>query len=254
MAAAMAVSGERHIMHGITEVDITKPRRLIREHHKRTGESLSLTAYVVACLARAVAEHPHLNSMRKRGKLILLDDVTIVTLVERNPEGERVVEYLSIRAADKKSYRQIHNEIRAAQRKSGEPPGAISGLTWVRYIPSFLLRTFIHVMTRNVRWAKRYGVVGVSNIGMFGDRPGWGVSPSTTTVAVTVGGIASRPVIVEGGLEAREHLCLTISFDHDIVDGAPAARFTSRFLELLANGDALRDGVARGENNEDEGA
>lgn len=247
MEAGLAVASERHTMHAITEADITGPRRLIREHRERTGERLSLTAYVVTCLARAVAEHPNLNAMRKRGKLIVLDDVTVVTLVERSPEGERVVEYLGIRAADKKSYREIHDEIRAAQQRSDEPVGTLSGAMWVRYIPTFLLKTFIRAMTRNIRWAKRYGVVGVSNVGMFGDGPGWGVSSNAATVGVTVGGIARRPMMVGDRLEEREHLCLTISLDHDIIDGAPAARFTSRFLELLASGDALRDEVARGE-------
>lgn len=247
MAAALRVSSERHTMHAITEADITEPRRLMREHRERTGEGLSLTAYVVACLALAVAEHPRLNSMRKGRKLFVFDDVTLVTLVERAPEGERVVEALGIRAADKKTFRQIHDEIRAAQRRGDEPLGAISGAMWVRYIPDFLLRTFIRTMSRNVWWAKRYGVVGVSNVGMFGDGAGWGVAPSAATLGVTVGEIAKRPVVVEGRLEEREHLCLTVSFDHDIVDGAPAARFTSRYLELLASGDALRDAVAHGE-------
>lgn len=59
---------------------------------------------------------------------------------------------------------------------------------------------------------------------------------------VAVGGIAKRPRVVESRLEEPEHLCLTISFDHDILDGAPAARFTSQFLELLASGDLLRQG------------
>jgi hypothetical protein len=176
----------------------------------------------VVCLARAVAEHPHLNSLHKGHKLFLLDDVAVGTRVERNVEGERIAEPCSIRAADKKTYRQVHDEIRAAQRKSDESPGAISGLTWVRYIPTFLLHTFIRAESRNVRMAKRYGVVGVTNVGMFGDGPAWGVPLILSTVAVTVGGVASRPVMIEGGLEAREHLCLTISFDHDIIDGAPA--------------------------------
>ncbi|MFN2167693.1 MAG: 2-oxo acid dehydrogenase subunit E2, partial [Anaerolineae bacterium] len=35
---------------------------------------------------------------------------------------------------------------------------------------------------------------------------------------------------------AREFLSLTMSFDHDIVDGAPAARFARRFTELLEQG------------------
>jgi hypothetical protein len=179
--------------------------------------------------------------MRKGRKLFVFDDVTLVTLVER------VVEVLGIRAADKKTFRQIHAEIRSAQRRGDEPVGTLSGAMWIRYIPNFLLRTFIHTMSRNVRLAKRYGVVGVSNVGMFGDGAGWGVAPGAATLGVTVRGIAKRPVVVGSRLEEREHLCLTVSFDHDIVDGAPAARFTSRFLGLLASGDALRDAVAHGE-------
>ena len=49
-AASAAVAAERNTIHGITEVDITEPRRLMREHKERTGETLSLTAYVVGVL------------------------------------------------------------------------------------------------------------------------------------------------------------------------------------------------------------
>lgn len=36
--------------------------------------------------------------------------------------------------------------------------------------------------------------------------------------------------------EEREFLCLSGSFDHDIVDGAPAARFMNQFLETVKRG------------------
>ncbi|MFN2169360.1 MAG: 2-oxo acid dehydrogenase subunit E2, partial [Anaerolineae bacterium] len=39
----------------------------------------------------------------------------------------------------------------------------------------------------------------------------------------------------------REHLCLTVTFDHDIVDGAPAARFIQRFVTLVQTGAGLVD-------------
>lgn len=87
VAASASVAKEQNTIHAITEVDITKPRRIMREHRERTGESLSLTAYVVTCLARAVAENMHLNSFRKGRKLILLEDVTIV-LIEREVQGD----------------------------------------------------------------------------------------------------------------------------------------------------------------------
>ncbi|MCG8353589.1 MAG: 2-oxo acid dehydrogenase subunit E2 [Chloroflexales bacterium] len=77
--------------------------------------------------------------------------------------------------------------------------------------------------------ARRYGVVGVTAVGMFGPSPMWIVPLSGATVVVGVGSIVERPV------------CLTLSFDHDIIDGAPAARFTKRFAELLMGGDMLCD-------------
>jgi pyruvate/2-oxoglutarate dehydrogenase complex dihydrolipoamide acyltransferase (E2) component len=88
--------------------------------------------------------------------------------------------------------------------------------------------------------ACRYGVVAVTAVGMFGEYPLWLVPLSAATVAVAVGGIVERTMVVDGLPQSREHLCLTISFDHDIVDGAPAARFANRFAQLLASGDAVR--------------
>ena len=54
----------RALHHLLTEVDISEPRRIMREHKERTGETLSLTAYVVACLARAAAETPAMRHGR----------------------------------------------------------------------------------------------------------------------------------------------------------------------------------------------
>ncbi len=240
MAAASAAVGREHdTIHTFTEVDIREPRRLLREHHERTGESLSLTAYVVTCLARAVAENPRFNSMRKGSRLIVFDDVTVGVLVERELEGEQVPEPFGIAAADKKTFRQISGEIRAAQQQTGRL-GELSGATWVaRLIPSFLFKAFIRLASGSIRMSQRYGVVAVTAVGMFGPAPMWVVPLSSATVAVAVGSIVERPVLVDGRLEAHEHLCLTLSFDHDIIDGAPAARFTRRFAELLASGQVL---------------
>ena len=53
----------------------------------------------------------------------MLDDVTVSALVEREIEGQSVPEPIGIRAADKKTYRQIHAELQGASRKSDEPLG-----------------------------------------------------------------------------------------------------------------------------------
>ena len=50
VAASASVAREQNNIQGLIEVDISEPRRLIREHRQRTGERLSLTAYVTICL------------------------------------------------------------------------------------------------------------------------------------------------------------------------------------------------------------
>jgi pyruvate/2-oxoglutarate dehydrogenase complex dihydrolipoamide acyltransferase (E2) component len=58
---------------------------------------------------------------------------------------------------------------------------------------------------------------------------------------VTIGGIEQKPLLRDGRLESREHLCLTVTFDHDIIDGAPAARFVRRLQELVEGAAGLED-------------
>lgn len=127
VVASAAVGREQNNIHAILEVDINEPRRWLAEHRQQTGESLSLTAYVIACLAQAVAAHPGLNAFRKGSQLILLDEVTISCLVERELDGENVPEPFGIQSAQAKTYRQIHAEIRAAQQRRQGDLGDLRG-------------------------------------------------------------------------------------------------------------------------------
>jgi 2-oxoacid dehydrogenases acyltransferase (catalytic domain) len=57
-----------------------------------------------------------------------------------------------------------------------------------------------------------------------------------------VGGIGEKQTLVDGRPVVREYLNLTISIDHDLVDGAPAARFTKRLKDLIESGYGLELG------------
>lgn len=85
-----------------------------------------------------------------------------------------------------------------------------------------------------------YGTVLVSSLAMFGDGGGWGIPVPNQTLQLTLGGIARKPGVVEDRVEIREYLSITISFDHDIIDGAPAARFTQQLKELIESGEGLK--------------
>jgi pyruvate/2-oxoglutarate dehydrogenase complex dihydrolipoamide acyltransferase (E2) component len=244
VAANSAVAREKSMIHLITEADITAARQLIADHRSRTGEGLSLTAYVVTCIARALADFPELNAFRSGRRLIVLGDVTVSVAIEREVDGESVPEPIAIQAINQKSYREVHEELRAAQSRTDEPIGSAMGTAWTRFIPGFLLRTVTRLAYRDVGVWMQYGAVGVTSVGMFGSGPMWLVPLASSTITVSVGSIANRAVLIEGVVQEREHLCLTLTFDHEVVDGAPAARLTSRFAEVLSSGDELRAAVS----------
>jgi pyruvate/2-oxoglutarate dehydrogenase complex dihydrolipoamide acyltransferase (E2) component len=56
-----------------------------------------------------------------------------------------------------------------------------------------------------------------------------------------VGGIARKPAVIEERVEPRDMLDLTVAFDHDVVDGGPAARFVKRLVELIESGYGLEE-------------
>jgi pyruvate/2-oxoglutarate dehydrogenase complex dihydrolipoamide acyltransferase (E2) component len=228
----------KHMIHGLLEADVTDARHRIREHKARTGETLSFTAFIATCLAKAVDEDKSMHAYRRgKKKLIVFDEVDVNTMVERQVGGRVMGTPNVIRAANKKSLRQIHDEIRAAQGGAVEDT---RGMEWFRWAPlvarlPIWVRTLAwRVMQRNPNTLKRMaGTVGLTAVGMFGRGSGWGITIPFLTLNVVLGGITEKPAIVGGRVEPREFLCLTISVDHDIVDGAPATRFVNRFRKLI---------------------
>src|SRR5690606_763740 len=88
------------------------------------------------------------------------------------------------------------------------------------------------------------GTVSVTAVGMFGAGGGWGIPIPLYTLNLTLGGIAEKPGVIDGRIEPREYLSVTLSFDHDIVDGAPAARFGGRLRGLIEEAYGLEGATA----------
>ena len=107
-------------------------------------------------------------------------------------------------------------------------------------LPVFIKRPLMQMMFKDPHRAKETaGTVLLTAVGMFGEGGGWGIPLIMHTLGVTLGGIAEKPVVIDGQIKVRECLSLTVSFDHDIIDGAPAARFTQRFKDLIERGTIL---------------
>jgi pyruvate/2-oxoglutarate dehydrogenase complex dihydrolipoamide acyltransferase (E2) component len=239
---ALAVGARRHMVHAFVEVDVTRARGILRAH-KHAGVELSFTAFIIAAAARAVTEHKHLNAYRNwRNQLIMFDDVDVATLVEAEVDGVAVPHV--IRTANRKSIREIHDEIRAVQAR---PIRSRQRSGWLvrasSYLPGFVRRLALRVLRRCPSSLQRLaGTTVVTAVGMFGGKgAGWAQAiVPLHTLGLTLGTISERPAIDAGRLVTRELLAVTVSVDHDIVDGAPAARFVRRLRELIEAADGLQ--------------
>jgi pyruvate dehydrogenase E2 component (dihydrolipoamide acetyltransferase) len=83
------------------------------------------------------------------------------------------------------------------------------------------------------------GTLSITNLGGYridGFTPI--VNPPETAI-LGVGRIADKAVVIDGRIEARTMCTLSLSFDHRVVDGAPAAAYLARVAELIERPYAL---------------
>jgi pyruvate/2-oxoglutarate dehydrogenase complex dihydrolipoamide acyltransferase (E2) component len=231
----------RHIIYALLEVDITRARHLIDLASRQHAQSISFTAFIVASLAQAISADPSVQAYRDwRGRLFIYKDVDVVTMIEAKRDAVAIPHI--IRRANEKTFLEISDEIRAIQRSpaSSEQQGRLYKLGL--RAPRFIRMAFFRIVKLRPIWFKQFeGTTVITSVGMFGRGGGWGIGfMPTHTLGITIGGISQKPGIYQGQITPREYLNLTLSFDHDIVDGAPAARFSRSFVDSLEAASVLR--------------
>jgi pyruvate/2-oxoglutarate dehydrogenase complex dihydrolipoamide acyltransferase (E2) component len=247
MPGFLELKSGKHVMYALLDVDVTVARKFIEGYKAQAGEQLSFTGYLAYCLARAVDENKTVQAYRKgRKQLIVFDDVDIGIMIERKQGEARVLTGHVIGGANRKTLWEIHQELRSAQSEPVPPSNGMP--TWLRsalLLPwplSVLFKAlFRMVFLRNPTIVTSMGgTVGISSVGMFGKgHAGWGMSTGSHGLDLIVGGTSRKLAEVDGRIESRETLSLTVIFDHDVIDGAPAARFTRRLVELIESGYGL---------------
>jgi pyruvate dehydrogenase E2 component (dihydrolipoamide acetyltransferase) len=78
------------------------------------------------------------------------------------------------------------------------------------------------------------GTFSITNLGGFGIDAFTPIVNFPEIAVLGVGAIRKEPVVLESGeLAAREQMTLSLTFDHRVVDGAPAARFLQALVRLI---------------------
>lgn len=233
---------KKHTIHGMVEFDITQARDKIRQYRVQTGEALSFSTFFLACLGKAIDQDKQLHAYRNwRNQVIVYDDVDVNMLFEVEVEGRKTIRPHILRGVNHKSLRELQEDIRSFQ-DNHESSRESKFIEWFVRLPSWIRRSFLWVLFKNPQLIKDYyGTVLVTSIGMFGSGSGWGIPVPNHSLQLTLGGLGEKPGVVDHRVEVREYLSVTISFDHDVIDGAPVARFTQRLKKLIENGYGLGD-------------
>lgn len=159
------------------------------------------------------------------------------------PDGPLPVAHL-VRDADVRSVADVSSELRAIK---AAPATSRSGRLLRRAGPVALhvpgvVGAFYCLLSRSIRMRRLAGTVSVTSVGMFGAGGGFGIAaPVPITLGLVVGGISPRPRAVDGRVEIREVLDLTVTVDHTVVDGAPVTRFAADLRRLIESAELLPD-------------
>jgi pyruvate dehydrogenase E2 component (dihydrolipoamide acetyltransferase) len=187
--------------------DLEEFRKAHKDEAESEGVKLTFLPFVVKAVCRALAEMPHFNSSLDRTGENLIVKRYLHIGVAVDTEHGLVVPV--VRDADRKGIFQLARETqdlseRARKRKLA--PGDMQGASF-----------------------------SISSLGGIG---GTAFTPIVNHPEVAILGVSKmewRPVWRDGAFVPRRLLPLSLSYDHRVIDGADAARFTTRLAELLGD-------------------
>ncbi len=229
-------AARRHTVHAFVELDVEALRRDNERRAERGGDAVSLTASVISAVARVAREHQELRSIRVGRRLVTFDRVDVGVVLERTIGARPVPMPTVVRGACTKSVEEIQGLMEEARTAPVGDASEVASFGVFAALPSFIRRLLLLASERFVGIAARYKTpIVVTSLGpLVGRGAAFGAPLAPVTLSVTIGGLVDRPVREGEGWRNHEHVCVTLSFDHDVVDGAPAARFIAQLRRELS--------------------
>jgi pyruvate/2-oxoglutarate dehydrogenase complex dihydrolipoamide acyltransferase (E2) component len=238
------VGKQKHHVAGLVEFDVTDSRKKIREYNKAHRNKISFHAWLISAIAFTLKKHETLCSyLYRKNKLLIFNDINVSLIVEKDMDGTKVPIPLVIEKANEKSIESITMQITEAKNivftendiELNKKSKQLEQLYY--YLPGFLRRYFWKYMLKHPKLAfKKMGNVAFTSIGTMGKVDGWFIPISVHPVCFGISSIAKKPCVVDDKIEIREVLKMSILIDHDVIDGAPMARFISDLSKNIERG------------------
>lgn len=192
-----------------TEVDMTKVKELraslLPIVEKQTGLRLSYTEILIKASGSALVRHPDVNVSIEGDEIVQHHHVHI-GLAVAVPGGLMVPVVKDVPSKGLAELTRDAKDIGKRARENKLLPDQMKGSTFT-----------------------------ISNLGMYAVDAFTPIINQPESAILGVGRIVDKPVAVNGALEIRPMMTLSLSFDHRAMDGAPAAAFLTELKQILEN-------------------
>jgi pyruvate dehydrogenase E2 component (dihydrolipoamide acetyltransferase) len=193
---------------GIDEADITRLVALkahAKERAARKKIHLTYLPFMMKALVAALQEHPYLNASLddEKGEVLLKKYYNIGVAVDTK-DGLMVPVVKNIR---EKNIFRLAAELEGLSEKARNRTVDLADL--------------------------KGGTFTITNFGAMGGLFGFPIIHHPEVAILGMGKIHDKPMAIEGKIEIRKVLPLSLSFDHRVVDGAEAVRFLNTVIQLL---------------------
>jgi pyruvate dehydrogenase E2 component (dihydrolipoamide acetyltransferase) len=181
------------------------------EEARKNNASISVTAFVVKAVAKALREHLILNSSIEEDQVSVYDDINVALAI--NTSDGLVAP--AIEGAERKSLQEIAESIASLKNT------AISGKLTVNDLTT--------------------GTFTVTNLGAEGVELFAPIINPPQSAILAIGRATRKPVVVGDSICIRPRAVLSLIFDHRVTDGVPAAQFLAQVKRILEDPQSMID-------------
>ena len=192
-----------------SEIDMTKVKelrvQLLPIVEKQTGMRLSYTEVIIKAVGLVLSRFPAVNASFINDEIIYNDAVHI-GLAVAVPDGLMVP---VLKDVNQKGLADLTMEAKDIGKRAREQkllPDQLKGSTFT-----------------------------ISNLGMYAIDAFTPIINQPETAILGVGRMLEKPVVINSEIEVRPMMTLSMSFDHRVIDGAPAAEFLTELKRVLEN-------------------
>jgi pyruvate dehydrogenase E2 component (dihydrolipoamide acetyltransferase) len=186
-----------------TDADATALVALRAQAEAEWGLKLSYNAVLIKLVARALQEHHNINARLTEEGIQVLPEIHIGLAADT----DRGLLVPVVHNANQKTLFEIDEELHGLIQRAIEGSSQSDDLSG--------------------------GTFTITNLGMYGIDAFIPLINPPECAILGVGRIQSRPVALDGQIVLRDRMALSLSFDHRLVDGGPAARFLQRVVALI---------------------